>query len=227
MNRDSPESGKGMSKGEFQTQPSEETIGVSTTDWSEARRRLETAQAAIARGWSPTVEETKEILKERAKTLAQEPRENTEAEGHIEVVAFRLADENYAIGSVHVREVYPLKELTPLPCTPPFVLGIINVRGQILSAIDLKRFFDLPATGLTDLSEIIILHTAEMEFGILADAILSVREIPLAEIQPSLPTLRDVRAEYLRGVTNERLVILDGAKLLSDEGIIVHEEVET
>lgn len=50
--------------------------------------------------------------------------------------------------SEYVREIYPLKEFTPIPCTPPFVLGIINVRGQILSVIDIKKFFDLPEKGL-------------------------------------------------------------------------------
>ena len=42
-----------------------------------------------------------------------------------------------------VREVYPLKDYTPLPCTPPFVLGLVNVRGQIISVIDIKKFFDI------------------------------------------------------------------------------------
>src|SRR5439155_25417175 len=128
--------------------------------------------------------------------------------------------------SSSVREVYPLKELTPLPCTPPFVLGIINVRGKILSVIDIKKFFDLPEKGLTDLNKVIIVHADEMELGILADALLGVRAIPLEELQPSLPTLTGIRAEYLKGVTKDRLVILDTEKILSDKGIIVHEEVE-
>jgi len=65
-----------------------------------------------------------------------------------------------------------------------------------------------------------------MEFGILVDAILSIRLIPVREIQPSLPTLTGIRAEYLRGVTSDRLVVLNVAKILSDPGLIVHEEVE-
>ena len=120
-----------------------------------------------------------------------------------------------------------MKELTPLPGTPPFVLGLINVRGQILSVIDIKKFFQLPEKGLTDLNKVIIVHTDKMELGILADAILGVRSIPLQEIQTSLPTLTGIRADFLRGVTKEPLVVLDGEKILSDRKIIVHEEVET
>lgn len=175
----------------------------------------------------PTLQEKKKILKARAKALAREAEDGEEGKESIEVVEFLLAYEKYAIESSFVREVYPLKELTPLPCTPPFVLGIINVRGRILSVIDVKKFFDLPEKGLTDLNKIIIVHTDEIEFGILADSILGVRWIPLAEIQPSLPTLTGIRAEYLKGVTKERLVVLDAEKILYDKRTIVHEELET
>lgn len=171
--------------------------------------------------------EKKNILKARAKILAREPEREKKAEEYLEVVEFLLAYETYAIETAYIREVYPLKELTPLPCAPPFVLGIINVRGQILSVIDLKKFFGLPEKGLSDLNKVIILHKDEMEFGILADKILGVRYIPISEIQPSLPTLSEIQAEYLKGVTKERVVVLETARILSDKKIIVHEEVET
>jgi purine-binding chemotaxis protein CheW len=196
-------------------------------DWSEIHRRVETAQAALERGLRPTAEEKRAILKERAKALAREPKENEAAEAQLEVVEFLLAYERYAIESSYVREVHPLKELTPLPGTPPFVLGIINVRGRILSVVDIKKFFDLPEKGLTDLNKVIILQSDEMEFGVLADVILGVRTIPLGELQPSLPTLTGIREDYLRGVTGERVVILDAEKLLSDPKMIVHQDVET
>lgn len=195
--------------------------------WSVIHRRLEAVRAAVERGFTPSPEEKKKILKARAAALAREPGGGAAAEAYLEVVEFLLAHEKYAVESTYIREVCPLKEITPLPCTPPFVLGIINVRGQILSVMDIKKFFDLPQKGLTNLNKVIILHTDEMDLGILADAIVGTRSIPLKGIQPSLPTLTGIRAEYLRGVTNERLVVLDAAKILSDKRIIVHEEVET
>jgi purine-binding chemotaxis protein CheW len=69
------------------------------------------------------------------------------------------------------------------------------------------------------------MHEGEMEFGILADSIIGVRTIPLTELQPSLPTLNGVREEYLKGVSKDRTVVLDGKKLLSDRKLIVHEEI--
>ena len=139
---------------------------------------------------------------------------------------FLLAHETYAIESRHVREIFPLENLTPLPGTQVFVLGIINIRGEILSVIDIKKFFELPDKGLTDLNKVIVLQSENMLFGILADTIVGARQIPLTAIQPSLPTLTGIREEYLKGVTAERTVVLDAEKLLADEKITVQEQVE-
>ncbi|PKO83460.1 MAG: chemotaxis protein CheW [Betaproteobacteria bacterium HGW-Betaproteobacteria-11] len=195
------------------------------TDWRAIHRRLDTVRAGIERMGAPNAEETQRILRTRAQTLAQEPVKAEAAAESLEVVEFLLAYEKYAVESRYVREVYPLENLTPLPCTPAFVLGIVSVRGEITSVIDIKKFFDLPEKGLTDLNQVIVLQTQDMVFGVLADAILGVRHLSLAEIQPSLPTLTGIREKYLRGVTPERIVVLDAEKLLTGEQIIVQEQV--
>ena len=194
-------------------------------DWAEVRARLEAAQAAGERAWTPGAVETGRILHERAVALAAEPARTQTLAESIEVLEFLLAHERYAVESSHVREVYPLENLMPLPCTPAFVLGIVNLRGEIVSVIDLRVFFDLPQTGLPDLNKVIVLESGNMVFGILADAILGARRLALAEIQPSLPTLTGIREKYLKGITPERTVVLDAAKLLADEGIVVQEQM--
>lgn len=194
-------------------------------DWGEVRQRLEAAQIAIERIFMPTAEDAQKTLQFRAQALARETVPTEAADAGIEVIEFLLAHERYAIASEYVREVYPLEELTPLPCTPAFVLGIINVRGEILSVIDIKKFFDLPEKGLTDLNKVIVLESADMRFGVVADAISGVRRILRADMQSSLPTLTGIREDYLLGVTAGRVVILDAAKLLSDEKLIVQEQV--
>lgn len=208
-------------------QPHADKKRISELDWKEIHHRVEHARQIIEKGETPTAEEKKRILKERAYALAKEAPKEVAAGEQMEVVKFLLAQETYGIESSYVREIYPLKELTPVPCTPAFVLGIISVRGQMLSVIDIKKFFDLPEKGLTDLNKVIVLHNAEMEFGILADSILGVRAIELSGIQSSLPTLTGIREEYLKGVAQGREIILDAVKLLSDKNIVVHEEVAT
>ena len=168
----------------------------------------------------------KQILRARAQTLARPPQHAPAADTLLELLEFHLAQERYAVETRYVREVHPLKDLTPLPCTPRFVLGIVNVRGRILPVLDFKKFFDLPEKGLTDLHRVILVGANNLELGLLADVVVGVRSIPVDSLQPSLATLSGVRSDYLKGVTAERLVVLDLARILADPKIIVHEEVE-
>jgi purine-binding chemotaxis protein CheW len=193
-------------------------------DWPEIRRRIEAVRATIDRGFAPSPDDERRILKSRAQALALEMEADGANGETLDVVEFDLASEHYAFPLTDVREVSLLRELTPVPCTPPFVLGIINLRGEIRTVIDLKKFFDLPDAGITELNKIILIQHDDLQLGILADAIRGVRRIALADLQPTLPTLTDVRADYLRGVTSERLVVLDATRLLSDHRLLVHEE---
>jgi len=164
------------------------------------------------------------ILQSRARAMAQLPaRKNMEAT--VELLMFRLAYETYGIETASIREVYPLKELTPLPCVPPFVAGIVNVRGQVLAVIDLKFFFQLPGQGLSDLNKVVILSNDDMEFGVLADAILGVVDIPRSKLEPGPITATGVREHYLKGITQDGMIVLDATKLLTDSRIVVREEI--
>lgn len=163
------------------------------------------------------------ILHDRAVALARAPEQRMQDEAMLELVVFQLAAERYGLEAGFVREVYPLKQLTPLPCTPSFVMGIINVRGQIVTVIDLKRFFDLPQQGLSDLNKVLILNASGMALGLLADAIIGVQLVTVAGLQAVLPTLPDVRVNYLRGITADRLAVLDAEKIMADEKLVVNE----
>lgn len=169
----------------------------------------------------------RKILRSRAQQLARPIQSDTLEEVSLELLEFRLAQESYALETRHVHEVYPLKDLTAIPCTPSFVLGMVNVRGNIIPVIDLKKFFGLPDKGLTNLHRIILVEGNDIEFGLLADVIVGVRRIAEASLQPPLPTLTGIHSEYLKGVTKECLVVLDLDRILADPRIIVDEEVIT
>lgn len=166
------------------------------------------------------------ILKTRARALAQEPAAAGTELGLLEIMEFRLAAETYGLASAFVREVQPLKDYTPLPGVPPFVLGLINVRGQILSVVDLKKFFSLPGKSLSELDKVIIIRNDSMEFGLLADAVLGTRLIPPDTLQEAPPTVTGIGAEYLKGVTKEGVIVLDAEKILNDEAIIINQAAE-
>ncbi len=161
------------------------------------------------------------ILYERAISLAVAPKEESIYQHLIEIIVFSLASETYAIETNFVREVYPLKKYTVIPGTPSFVLGVINIRGQIVSVIDLKKFFGLPEKGIGELNKVIIIENQLMEFGILADNIQGTQTIPLPHIQSNISNMSEIGSEYIKGVTKENLIVLDAKKILEDETILV------
>ncbi|MBW2557905.1 MAG: purine-binding chemotaxis protein CheW [Deltaproteobacteria bacterium] len=165
------------------------------------------------------------VLRSRAKALAREPEREGAAEEYLEILAFLLAHETYAIETRFIREVYPLTELTPLPCTPDYIRGIINIRGQILTIIDMKKFFDLPEKGITNLNRVIVVEEGDMAMGILADEITGIRNIPKSDRNPPLPTMTGIHAGYIQGVAGEGLILMDMERFLNDRQLIVHEEV--
>ena len=203
----------------------DDDINSKKTHWKQLHRRLDVSKTAIEQGFAVAPEERIKILKKRAEVLSRKAKPIEEKEEEIAVVEFTLAHENYAIESKYISEVYPLKEFTPIPCTPDFVLGIINLRGSILSILDFKKFFGLPDKGIADFNKIIIINSEFNRFGILSDSIIGIRSVRANEIQPPLPTLTGIGREYLKGVLEDRIIVLDAAKIISDPKIIVHEEV--
>jgi purine-binding chemotaxis protein CheW len=180
----------------------------------------------VARGASRSPRQKEQVLNARAQLLAREPLAPSAAAEQLVVVEFVLATERYALESTRIREVYPLREYAALPCTPPFILGIVNVRGQIITVMDVRWFFELPFQGVTHLSNVLIIEAGLHSVGILADSVLGLRAIPRDRIRRALPTLGGSRADYLVGITDDRTAILDPGKILSDPKVVVREDVE-
>jgi purine-binding chemotaxis protein CheW len=172
-------------------------------------------------------EQALKILNARARMLARRPSEQEQpSENLLPVTEFLLAHERYALEFRFIREICPLKELTPLPRTPPFVLGIMNLRGQILSVIDFRRYVGLPDKGITEMNRVLILKSGDLEFGILADAILGMRVIPRGEMQQQ-PFETGILAHFIMGITPDGCIVLDGERILADRNIVAEEREGT
>jgi purine-binding chemotaxis protein CheW len=196
-------------------------IALPRTGWADLRRRLDAAAAALAQA-EPGAEARARILNARARAIAREPAQPDSGD-RLSVVEFTLAYERYAVATAWVREVVPLRELTPLPGAPAFVAGLINVRGRVVSVVDLKAFFELPPKGLPELNRVLIVAKQALEFGLLVDAVTGVGELRLQALQPALPTHTGLREDYLRGLTPERQVVLDLERILDDTRIVVRQ----
>ena len=166
-----------------------------------------------------------DILKARALEVAKPLDAVCRPANTLSVVEFRLASERYAVEHEFVVEVHPLQTLTPLPCTPPFIVGIISIRGKLLPVIDIKKFFELPEEGITDIHLVIVVQADDVAIGILADTIVGTTTIDAGTIQPTLPTLTWIRVEDVLGVGTNHLVILDARKMMADPKLVINEEV--
>lgn len=191
-------------------------------DWEGLIRRQETAFAA---GGANTPEKEQAVLLERARLLSQRPEDDLKPGERIDALIFVLSGEKYAVEASYILETLPLGDFTPIFCTPPFVLGVINLRGRIVSIIDLRRFFDLPDIGLSDLNRVIVVNNGSMEFGILADSIAGMHSLDKASLKPPPETFTGIREEFVAGISPERLALLDLGKIMTDRRILVHEEV--
>lgn len=164
------------------------------------------------------------ILKKRAEALAARRISGKKDSRALFVCEFLLGNERYGIEALFMQEVFPLKSITHLPGLPGFILGIINVRGNIIPVMDIRKFFGIPERGITELNRVLILKNGKMVTGILADEVLGVRGININDLQPPMATLTGIGENYLRGVTSGRLIVLDAASILDDPAIIVNKE---
>lgn len=193
-------------------------------DWNLLYKQIE-EQTKLISNEEDSEEEIKKVLKLRTERLAK-PIKEVELDNTLSVVEFLLAKEKYAIESIYIQEIQPLLDLTPLPTTPKFILGITNLRGQILSVMNLKIFFDLLDADIKNSPKLIIVSVGEMTLAFLADDVIGQSRISLLDLQTSLPTLTEKQSKYLIGITKDELIVLDIVKLLTDKQITVNEEVE-
>ena len=166
-----------------------------------------------------------DILQERAlKISGRHLGNHLPHEEEFTVVEFNLMPEHYAIDEYYVSEVILLKELTIIPGVPLFVAGITNIRGKIISVVDLKIFLGITSKGITDLNRIIVLKNKQMEFGILADSILGTKTIKTSMLSPAPITIQGAAAGFVKGITSDGLIILDGCNILSTKSIIINQK---
>ena len=138
----------------------------------------------------------------------------------MQLVTFRLAEEAYGINVMHVQEVLRITEIAPVPGAPSYVLGIINLRGNVVTVIDTRSRFGLPSTETDDSSRIVIIEADKQVVGILVDSVAEVVELNQSEIDSAPNVGNEESSRYIQGVANREdnlLIVVDLNKLLTDE----------
>ena len=193
-------------------------------DWQGAYARLEHARRALEAGGERPPEEANRILRERARALAVPAKQAEAPTDILSLLVFSLAGSRYAVETAYVQEVIPLRGVTPVPCTPSFILGVMNHRGRILPLLDLGRVFGLTGEGVAEGGRGIVVEARGMTFGIFADAVAGTVTVQVQELLPPPAGLAGDRHGFLRGVTGAMVAVIDLPTLIRDPRVVVNEQ---
>jgi len=138
------------------------------------------------------------------------------------MITFSLAGKEYGIDIMSVKEIAKASRFTYVPNAAPFVRGVYNLRGEIISVVDLRIFFHLPAERKEEeaLESLIILKIEEHVFGVIVDAIDKVVAISSSAIQPPHPIFGDINVKYIKGIVenaSKLYIILDVEKIFAPD----------
>ncbi len=135
-------------------------------------------------------------------------------------VTYKLGEETYGINVMQVQEVLRHTEIAPVPGAPDYVLGIINLRGNVVTVIDTRSRFGLPSSDISDNTRIVIIESDDQVVGILVDSVAEVVYLRSSEIDSAPNVGTEESAKFIQGVSNrdgELLILVDLNKLLNDE----------
>jgi purine-binding chemotaxis protein CheW len=165
--------------------------------------------------------ELDEVLRRRAERFAQLPVSGDTGD-EVEVLACQMGDERYAVETRHLRAVQWASTITAVPCTPAYVVGIVSVRGEIVTLLDLATMIGLRAVPLLAADKpapVLLLGLAGMRAGLVVDEVLGVEQLRLDALQAA-PSGR----EFVRGVGPQDTVVLDVEALLGSGRFTVSDE---
>ncbi|PKF51747.1 chemotaxis protein CheW [Enterovibrio nigricans] len=151
--------------------------------------------------------------------VAEVQKENVNDEV-LQWVTFQLEDETYGINVMQVREVLRYTEIAPVPGAPDYVLGIINLRGNVVTVIDTRSRFGLMQGDVSDNTRVIVIEAESQVIGIMVDSVAEVVYLKTSEIDTTPSVGTDESAKFIQGVSNRNgnlLILVDLNKLLSDE----------
>lgn len=156
------------------------------------------------------------------------PNAGPTADDQQQYLTFMLGDEMFAIGILSIREIIEYGSVTDVPMTPPFIRGVINLRGAVVPVIDLAVRFGRTAGELSKRTCIVILEIetekGRQEMGIVVDAVSEVLEIPPGEIEPPPQFGARIRIDFISGmgkVNGAFVVLLDASRVLSIDEVAV------
>ncbi|RJP86128.1 MAG: chemotaxis protein CheW [Desulfobacteraceae bacterium] len=169
----------------------------------------------------------KALFHERAMALMQPPVSEDFA-GMIPMALVGMNREYFGVDIECVREFSDIKNLTPIPCTPDYILGSMNFRGNVMTLIDLRTLLNMQFTGLSPSTQIVVASVEGALAGVAVDVVFDVIYLNPADIVPVPVAVKTVSEKFIRGTAfygDKTLAILDLKKILKNDAFIVNEQV--
>ena len=135
-------------------------------------------------------------------------------------VTFQLGEETYGVNVMQVQEVLRVTEIAPVPGAPDYVLGIINLRGNVVTVLDTRKRFGMGARDPDDNSRILIIESNDLVVGILVDSVSEVVYLRQSDIEPAPNVGNEESSRFIQGVcnrNNQLLILVELNKLLTGE----------
>jgi purine-binding chemotaxis protein CheW len=208
---------------------------IKTDIWEKIRKRAKEIQKRSELLGKITEGEKEKIFRERADKLSLTEKKSDDGKDLIKIISFNIGNELYGIDIKYLNEVYEASKITHIPCTPQTVSGLISLRGSILTVLNLSSLLNPSAEKLPPLQnagtgvghKILILGAGGIKAGISVDKFGTLYELSKDNIQPvsSLFLERNKIIKHEFPVNNASLWIIDVEELLSDDRLIVNEDV--
>lgn len=188
-------------------------------DWAEVHRRLARSSLETS-AVEPGTDQAQALLAQRALALAAPIVQERHEAARITAVVAEIASQRYAIEAAHVWRVAAMPDVTRLPGAPEIVLGVINFYGEVLPIFDLRQLLGV-GTGTPGGGRIVVLGTKRADLGLAVDTVQEVTTLLVTQILATPDFTAPEARALLRGVRADGLLVLDGAKLLTDTRLLL------
>lgn len=164
-----------------------------------------------------------DILRQRAAKYAAPIQPAADLGVSIDVLCFTLGEQHFGIKTEYVVAANPLDAITPLPGTPPSLVGLTNFKSRVLPVYNLLSILNFRETGITDVHYLLIVSCKDTEIGFITDKIGAIQKINLLDLEPMPEEAGEAQSKLVKGISPDQLVVINMPGLISSPAIIVND----
>lgn len=192
-------------------------------DWPNIFDKIDSVERMLEAATILSKDREDELLAERALLLAREQKQSEATQSdRLLAIAFLVGEQRFAIEVRHIVEIVGLQQIARVPGAPPFIAGIANVRGRVVTLIDLRRLFGDTREGIVDLKRAIVVADQQTQVGFLSEEIIGT-------VQYAKHTLQATQVgagwdRFTRGMSEDLVMVLDTSAIINDPKVIIDDE---